>query len=83
MANKKETKIVELEVIEETSNVLKGIVDHCELLNVRAEANLDSDVLFVLSKGDNIEVEKTKNKKWLKLINNKAEGFVCSDYVEC
>lgn len=83
MASKKETKIVEPEIIEETNNTLTGVVANCDLLNVRAEANIDSEVLFVLTKGDKIEVEKTKNKKWLKLVSNKAEGFVCSDFVEC
>lgn len=79
MTNKKENKEVTKTETTVENKTLIGKIFNCDLLNVRSEMSLESNIIETLTAGTTIEFEKTSNKNWLKLSDKDA--YVCAKYV--
>lgn len=79
-----EENMVEDMVIEEPENkIFIGVVVNCKKLNVRKEASLKSDSIFVLSEGNEVMVnEEESTHDFYKITTATGiEGFCMHDYI--
>lgn len=65
-----ETEVIEQDtidpIVEETTNVIQsttGVVSGCEMLNVRKENKKDAEVIFIINKDSEVQVDLSENKE--------------------
>lgn len=72
------------EVHTEVKNDLKNVVGYvsgCDLLNVRKESSISSDIVAILSTGDKIEVESIDGE-WAKVkSDSRSLGYCMKKYL--
>lgn len=75
-------------VIEQTANVVHyndGFVSGCEKLNVRKESSKESDVLCILEKGSEVQVDLTEDntsEEFYKIITpSGVEGYCMKKFI--
>lgn len=59
-----------------------GIVDNCELLNVRATASTDGEVVKVINRGTKLEINEAEStSEFYKVKNRCCDGFCMKDFI--
>ena len=58
----------------------QGFVDNCSKLNVREKPNIDSKVLTILNKGDEVQIT-SENDGWYGVIYKGFSGFCMKEYI--
>lgn len=82
MSDKDVTKNVEeVEEVKKTE-IKKGIVRNCELLNVRKEPNTDSDIIKVINHGDEINIIKEDKGIISDDFYKTTDGYVMKKYIK-
>lgn len=84
------TTVPEVKMVTETVETValpataEGFVVDCARLNVRAEASIDSEVVYVLDSMSEIEVDMNKStNEWLHICTaSGVEGYCMRKYVE-
>ena len=71
----------EVEEVKEPE-IKKGIVRHCELLNVRKEPNTDSDIIKVINHGDEINIIKEDKEIISDDFYKTTDGYVMKKYIK-
>ena len=63
---------------------LEGIVDHCKLLNVRAEPDLDAEVLRKISVNTKVMIDpiESTNDFYKVYLSDGVEGFCMKKFIE-
>lgn len=77
-------EIVREEVILKTENTTKkGVVVGCNKLNVRIEPSTDSSVIFVISNGDEVEIDtEVEHPEFYRITNILgASGYCMKKYI--
>ena len=62
--------------------IKKGIVRNCELLNVRKEPNIDSDIIKVINHGDEINIIKEDKEIMSADFYKTTDGYVMKKYIK-
>ena len=82
MSDKGVTKSVEkVEEVKKTE-IKKGIVINCELLNVRKEPNTDSDIIKVINHSDEINILKENKGIMSADFYKTTDGYVMKKYIK-
>ena len=76
--NKEETKVEEVEVVEETAEPTFGVVVNCSKLRIRKTPSLKGDVIGELEKGTKVEILDDKSAKFYKI----NDGYCMKDFIE-
>lgn len=73
----------ESSVVNTTPCFAKGVVTGCEKLNVRKEANKNAEVLCIINKSDEVEIDlENSTQDFFKVItSNNIEGYCMKDYI--
>ena len=58
----------------------QGLVDNCSKLNVREKPNIDSKVLTILNKGDEVQIT-SENDGWYGVVYKGFSGFCMKEYI--
>lgn len=65
-----ETEVIEQDtidsIVEETTNVTQsatGVVSGCEMLNVRKENNKNAEIIFIINKDSEVQVDLSEDKE--------------------
>ena len=59
-----------------------GVVDNCELLNVRATASTDGEVVKVINRGTKLEINESEStSEFYKVKNKSCDGFCMKDFI--
>lgn len=59
-----------------------GIVDNCELLNVRATASTDGEVVKVINRGTKLEINESEStSEFYKVKNKSCDGFCMKNFI--
>ena len=59
----------------------QGFVDNCSKLNFREKPNIDSKVLTILNKGDEVQIT-SENDGWYGVIYKGVSGFCMKEYID-
>lgn len=69
------------EVVEEPV-VMIGVVANCEKLNVRSKPNVKSDVVCIITKGTEVEIQEANSSKdFYNVIGDGFNGFCMKKYI--
>lgn len=61
---------------------VKGVVVNCERLNVRKQPNDKSEVLSIINKSDEVNVDlNVNNDQWFKVVVSDSEGYCMKNYI--
>lgn len=78
----KDTAEVNEKVEPKASKKVFGIVDNCELLNVRATASTDGEVVKVINRGTKLEINEAEStNEFYKVKNKSCDGFCMKDFI--
>lgn len=70
------------EKVEPKTTPIFGVVDNCELLNVRANPSLKAEVVTTVAQGTKLEIDKRESRKdFWKVKTDKFEGFCLKEFV--
>ena len=59
-----------------------GVVDNCELLNVRATASTDGEVVKVINRGTKLEIDESEStSEFYKVKNRSCDGFCMKNFI--
>ena len=77
------TKNVKKTDNEPVNEKLDGIVTGCELLYVRSKADVNSDSVGIIKKGDHVEIDKQgSDEDFYKVKSNIGSGYCMKKYIE-
>ena len=77
------TKNVKKTDNESVNEKLDGIVTGCELLYVRSKADVNSDSVGIIKKGDSVEIdEKGSTEDFYKVKSNVGSGYCMKKYIK-
>ena len=77
------TKNVKKTDNEPVNEKLDGIVAGCELLYVRSKADVNSDSVGIIKKGDGVEIDKKGyNEDFYNVKSNVGSGYCMKKYIE-
>lgn len=78
----KDTAEVNEKVEPKTPKKVFGIVDNCELLNVRATASTDGEVVKVINRGTKLEINESEStSEFYKVKNKSCDGFCMKNFI--
>ena len=78
----KDTAEVNEKVESKTPKKVFGIVDNCELLNVRATASTDGEVVKVINRGTKLEINESEStSEFYKVKNKSCDGFCMKNFI--
>lgn len=82
-----EEPVVETELEETTEqqiDYLEGVVDHCRMLNVRAEADPDAEVLRAIAHNTKVMIDpiESTNEFYKVYLADGSEGFCMKKFIE-
>ena len=70
------------EKVEPKTTPIFGVVDNCELLNVRATASIDGEVVKVINRGTKLEINESEStSEFYKVKNKSCDGFCVKNFI--